>query len=83
MTHFYLMVKPSETVKVVISVSKKISKRAVVRNRIKRRVRPIVQKFISNLKPAAYYFVANPAAGEIKGEELKKELHLLVKSSRI
>jgi len=81
MNHFYLMAKPSPTVKVIISVSKKISKKAVVRNRIHRRVRPIVRELISNLKPATYFIVAKPGAERIKGEELKNELRLLLTPS--
>jgi ribonuclease P protein component len=74
MLHFYLIIKPSPTVKVVISVSKKVSKKAVIRNRVRRRTRPIVQELISDLKPAMYFIVAKPGAEKIKGEELKHEL---------
>jgi ribonuclease P protein component len=78
MSHFYLMVKPSAKVKVVISVSKKISKKAVIRNRIRRRVRPITREFISSLSPATYFIVAKPGAEKIKGKELENELRSLV-----
>ena len=78
MAHFYLRVTPAARVTLIISVSKKISKKAVVRNRIRRRVRPILQKFTSHLKPATYFFIAKPGAEEIKGEALEKELKSLM-----
>ncbi|MBI2674028.1 MAG: ribonuclease P protein component [Candidatus Zambryskibacteria bacterium] len=78
MTYFYLRVTPADRVTLVISVSKKISKKAVIRNRIRRRVRPILQKFISHLKPATYFIVAKPGAEEIKGEALEVELQKLL-----
>jgi len=66
-------------VKVVISVSKKISKKAVIRNIIKRRVRAIVRNLIKSLKPGTYFIVAKPGAEKIKGEELRGELATLLK----
>ena len=78
MTYFYLRVESSQTVKVIISVSKKISKKAVIRNRIRRRVRPIVREFISHLNPATYFIIAKPGAEKIKGETLEKELKSLM-----
>ena len=78
MAHFYLRVTPAARATLIISVSKKISKKAVVRNRIRRRVRPILQKFISHLKPATYFIIAKPGAEEIKGETLEKELKSLM-----
>lgn len=78
MTHFYLRITPTDKVKVVISVSKKISKKAVIRNRIRRRVRPILHELTSKLKPATYFIVAKSGAEEIKGEALEKELKSLM-----
>ena len=70
--HFYSRVTPSEEVKVIISVSKKVSKSAVIRNTIKRRIRPIIKKL--KLKPAKYLIVAKPGAEKIKRKELEKEI---------
>lgn len=78
MAHFYLRVVPADKITLIISVSKKISKKAVIRNRIRRRVRPILQKFVSNLKPATYFIIAKPGAEEIRGEILEKELKSLM-----
>ena len=74
MLHFYLRVKPAETVKTIISISKKVSKSAVIRNTIRRRIRPILQELSPRLKSSAYFIVANPGAEKIKGKELAKEL---------
>ncbi len=78
MQHFYLRLKPSETVRFIISISKKVSKSAVARNTLRRRIRPIVREFIPSLKPATYLIVANPSALHLKGQELERELKLLV-----
>ncbi len=83
MNHFYLRVNQADEVKVVISVSKKVSKKAVTRNRIRRRARPIVREFISHLKPATYFIIAKPGAEKIKGIELENELKSLVVSCRL
>lgn len=79
MLHFYLRVKPSETVKTVISVSKKVSKKAVIRNRIKRRIRPFLATFKKKLSPGEYFVVAKPGAENMKGKELERELKSLFK----
>lgn len=79
MNHFYLLVKPNpEKAKVVISVSKKVSKKAVTRNLIRRRVRPVVKEWLSSLKPGEYFIVAKPGAEKIKGKELESVLKSLV-----
>ena len=83
MTFFYSRVTPSDAVKIIISVSKKVSKKAVIRNRIRRRARPILAKFKKDLKPANYFIVAKPGAEIIKGKELETELKSLVVSCRL
>lgn len=80
MDNFYLRVNRGDAVRIIITVSKKISKKAVVRNRIRRRVRPILRKFIPNLKPATYFIVAKPGAEKIKGKKLENELIRLIKN---
>ena len=81
MPHFYLRVVPADKTRVIISVSKKIAKKAVVRNRIRRRVRALLPKFISGLRPADYFIVAKPEADGVKGKELELELATLFKRS--
>ncbi len=75
---FSLRIKPSEKLKVIISVSKKVSKKAVVRNRIKRRVRAVLQSI--KLEPATYMFIAKLGAENIKGERLKDELLRIIRN---
>jgi ribonuclease P protein component len=81
MNSFYLRVKTGEAAKVVISVSKKVSKKATVRNLIKRRIRPIVKDLMPGLKSAEYFIVARPGADKVKGETLRRELAELFKKS--
>lgn len=79
--HFILRTSPSDKLEVIISISKKVAKKAVTRNLIKRRVRPILNKM--DLKPAKYLFIARPGADKIKSEELKKELQSMIVSRRL
>ena len=72
MPPFSLRVSPSDKVLVIISVSKKVSKSAVVRNTVKRRIRPLVKNL--SLKPGKYLLVAKPGIESLKGETLKAEL---------
>jgi ribonuclease P protein component len=60
-----------------VSVSKKISKKAVVRNTIRRRVYAVVFLELSRLKSNLILVVAKPGADKIKGETLKKEINNL------
>ncbi|MCR4279589.1 MAG: ribonuclease P protein component [Candidatus Zambryskibacteria bacterium] len=80
MNHFYLRTKPSPTVRIIISVSKKVSKKAVTRNTIKRRVRAVMSKIKKDLKPREFLIVAKPSAENIKGKVLESEIKSLVVS---
>lgn len=77
--HLTLRVTPSETLKVIISISKKVSKKAVVRNRIRRRIRPILSTL--KLEPATYLLMVKEGSEEVKGASLKAELAALLKKS--
>ncbi|OHA92319.1 MAG: hypothetical protein A3J09_02475 [Candidatus Zambryskibacteria bacterium RIFCSPLOWO2_02_FULL_51_21] len=72
MSFFSLRVSPGEKVEVIISVSKKVSKSAVVRNTVRRRIRPILKNI--SLKPAKYLLIAKPGAEKLKGKTLEEEL---------
>ena len=74
---FSLRVLPALKLKVIISVSKKVSKSAVTRNTIRRRLRPIIKEL--PLKSAEYLFVVRPGAEKLRGEELKQEVERLVR----
>lgn len=76
--HFSLRITSSDTLKVIISVSKKVSKKAVIRNKIKRRVRAALRNL--DLKPRTYLIIAKSGAEDLKGEELKNELFKLIMS---
>ncbi len=55
-------------------VSKKVSKKAVERNRIKRALREKVRVSLSSLSTGEYMIVAKPAAASYKGKELAGQL---------
>ncbi|MSR87802.1 MAG: ribonuclease P protein component [Candidatus Zambryskibacteria bacterium] len=80
--HFSLRLITSDTVQTVISVSKKLYKQAVVRNTIKRRIRPILREIKPTLKPAVYIVIIKAGAQNLRGEELKNELTSLIRSIR-
>jgi ribonuclease P protein component len=79
MPHFSLRTSLSDRPKLIISVSKKVAKKAVTRNLIKRRVRAVVKPLLPKLPPKAYLLVARPGAEEIRGAALKEELAELLK----
>ena len=78
--HFSIQVTPLNTARFAVSVSKKISKKAVARNKIRRRVYAMIKKLIPKIEPGLYLIIARPGAENIKGEELKNELNLLFES---
>jgi len=65
-------------VRVGIVVSKKVGK-AVVRNRVKRRLREILRR--THLPPAELMVVARPEAAEASFEELARDLYRALKRS--
>lgn len=74
-------VSPPPT-QVGISISQKVSKKAVVRNRIKRQIRAIMRSFLPNL-PSGWKIVVvvKPQAQGCKYEDFLRELkQLLIKS---
>ena len=58
--------------KVWIRVSKKVSKKAVVRNKVKRRIRAVLQEVNEDLTP--YVISALPGADQIEFSELRQIL---------
>lgn len=68
---------------IAVSVSKKVSKLAVDRNRLRRRVYSALSPHINNIKPLSYLFVSKPSAKMLKGEKLSNELsELLIEYKR-
>lgn len=78
--HFVMRVAPSSDIRMAVSVSKKVSKKAVVRNKIRRRVYSVLNKIFSDIKPCLYMFIAKPNSSVIKGGELEDELKTLIRS---
>ena len=72
--HFSLRTAPSKTPRLAVSVSKKISKKAVTRNRIRRRTYSAVRNILTTLPNKLFLLIARPGADKLKGEELKNEL---------
>ena len=82
--HFSLRFRlSSENARIGVSVSKKISKSAVVRNSIRRRVYSSVQTLTPNLPKGLFLFVAKVGAASTKGEKLASELENLLKQATI
>ena len=65
-------------VRVGIVVSKKVGK-AVVRNKVKRRVRELIRK--THLPPAEVMIIARPEAAEASFSELARDLFAVLKKS--
>jgi len=83
--HFTLLSTQAEggEARFAVSVAKKISKKAVIRNRTRRRVYSAIRNFISIIKPGLYLIVAKPNADKMKGEKLTEELNQLFVSCRL
>lgn len=73
----------SNDFKVGFSVTKKVGK-AVVRNKVKRRLREIVAKFENILVPCrTFIVVAKPTAKDVPFLELKEEVLYLLKKANL
>lgn len=72
--HFYLRTTNSDTTRIAVSVSKKISKQAVVRNKIRRRTYSAVRELLPHISKKLFLLTAKLGVEKISGEPLKKEL---------
>lgn len=67
-----------------ISISKKVSKRAVVRNRIKRQLRAIIRDRLTNIRPGwQVVIVVRPSAVECDFADFLRELDDLLKKLKV
>lgn len=67
-----------------ISISRKVSKRAVVRNRIKRQLKAIIRRHLPNISPGwQVVIVVRPAAVECAFDDFLRELEELLKKLTI
>lgn len=63
-----------------ISISKKVSKKAVVRNRIKRQIKAIIRQMLANIRPGwQVVIVVRTAAVECEFDDFLRELEYLFK----
>jgi ribonuclease P protein component len=67
-----------------ISISKKVSKKAVVRNRLKRQIKGVIRTYLPKIKPGwRIVIVVRPKAIECKYEHFLRELEELFKQAKI
>jgi ribonuclease P protein component len=80
--HFSLRIGVSgeKTARAAVSVSKKVSKSAVVRNSIRRRTYSALAPHLPSLSTGLYLVVAKSGAEKLKGEALNKEIGALLKA---
>ena len=76
--HFTLRVAPGRGL-AAVSVSKKVSKKAVERNRVRRRVYSVLKDLLPSR--GLYLFVAKSGAVSAKGEALQHEIRNLLKEA--
>ncbi len=60
--------------KVGVSVSKKVSKSAVKRNSVRRRVYTAISKILPQTSQGLFLLIAKPGAEKLKGDVLMKEM---------
>ena len=80
--NFLLRVAPSLEARIAVSVPKKVSKKAVIRNKLRRRIYLAIRELFSTIKPGLYSVIAKPGAEKIKNQDLKDELSRLIRSIR-
>lgn len=80
--HFFLKVipAPSGVARFSVSVSKKISKKAVVRNRTRRRIYSSIKASLLGIAPGLYILSAKTGVDRLKGEVLGRELNTVFSS---
>lgn len=77
-----LVFKEGESGRFCFSVSKKVAKKAVLRNKLRRAGYKILRKYLENIKSktlAIFYFKKVPK----NNEEMEKELFNILKSSKL
>ena len=77
--HFSLLFfpTPNKESKAAVSVSKKVSKSAVKRNKVRRRAYSLLGDILSGVKPGIYFINTHPGSEKLKFDEFKKEFESL------
>ena len=73
-----LLHAPGRELKVGFSVSKKVGK-AVIRNKVKRRLRECFRPHLGDVKNGLYVIVARPSAAEAAFDTLQRDVQYLLK----
>ncbi len=82
--HFLLKARfGGASVRFAFVVSTKVSKRAVVRNRIRRILRETIRMHLKAIKPADYIFTVKPAALHLVSGQLREQSVLFLKQSKV
>jgi len=76
--HFSLKIAPSLKVMVAVTVSKKVSKSAVVRNRTRRRVYKAFESLFPTLSNNLFMFISKPGIDKLNSTEVEEELKKLL-----
>lgn len=71
------------SVKITVITSVKVSKSAVVRNRVKRIIREAVHNHLNKIKSGQYVIIVKQAATKIPGSELSTEVTSALIKSKI
>lgn len=79
--HFLLKIASNNGFRAAISVSKKVSKKAVTRNRVRRRAYAALEGLRGTARPALYLFVAKVGADKLETREIVDEFASLIKKS--
>jgi len=80
---FNIKYVPGPVFRLTVVVSTKVSKRAVVRNRIKRALREVVRLNISSFKAGDYAIIVKPSAEKVENIVLKERVLNAFKTARL
>ena len=73
-----MLLAPGKQLKVGFSVSKKVGK-AVIRNKVKRRLRECFRPHLGDVKNGLYVIVARPSAAEATFKSLQRDVAYLLR----